>query len=1410
MEIPTDENALENLPKVYSLERASNPCKSPLKPVNDERRLTGTPRTQEKDNKTPTSSPFTYIRQLDSAERWIERTSIVTKQDHALNLEHAKDILDTLISSLPVYEQANKWLSDAAVNGDSPRPRPVDKPAAQQTASAVDELASLFGELDITPKSVESPQAGTTQTEVVNQNVLPGANLGTAQTTQLEADDSFHSALDEDDDALQLQEENCEPEQAHSSPAEMSVESGQDPFKCSKQLMNSPTVTPLSVSDSFRPSEANSLEAKPTETENSSEHEKEEDSTSAHSSPDADNEIQITPVNERTESSEISKPHKEAIDSSIHPQITPECAEIATENSEVFTDNPFQCRKQLQNSPVLSKSASPDNVALVQDSVLNTSSDGVLKVPFEPESESVISPSALVLENIRDVCGEDTADLTVDPFKPSHQVANSPAVCDRQTGSLEQEELHGQVLGVDRLQTTSAAESTHDEVKEETISPPTLAPETESSGKVETASGLDINPFETKSQVANSLIFNKATEDGNGIECDSSSLSSTTLINETNLADQEETLLDVNPFETKTQLANSPVPGETLKDNDGKESYASSHFSTMECSKTESPAQETVQGLDVNPFETKSQLANSPIPSKISGGGDEKEVDADPFKPRFQVANSPVLQETSTDSSTPQDAGVAEANTDTEISLQQSSHNSNLSPPEKDKKMETDVISIPACPESTKGSQCSDNILDTPEPSHLPKAVTAEDLVPVVEMDTTGAHVNLSHPEKEQTTSPVVQTLSSDSDESAITTEKNDAAMAEEMEDTSDPFKPSSQLTNSHHVADTSQVFSLPSSDADVSTCQPEDDPFKSKSQLPNSPQLVDDNPFKTKRQIPNSPVQCDDNPFKTKSQLANSPPQTVVESQENQTDVSASSDSAPATSVSEHVPPQKEESMDVSKKENPGNVSVDKIHHLDKAPSTPLSHGSTASTLRPPVSLQFDSNLDERSEDVGPTENAYGATEGSGELDAITGANAQNEPKGDGMPKKEDEELFVPATQAFADPAFLDQLEKAHSSSSVDVKRGSVLLKFDPLQEHRLEVSFAKPSSPGQVQKGTRVSDIFKKQNKSGFLSSSDESVCLFGTPPKVSRRRTLTRQMHSTCQLSIEEETPANQVDMYFDMDNDGDGMASILSDNLLPEESKEGKLVDVVEMPKYTESDLKNIRSNLTLQYQELMLKKDREFQERLKEQQEKNAARLADVEKEKTSLLATAEEEKAKLKEAMDSLTKKNKAQKQSLGNSQKLMNEFDEIIKQLTKDKEELNVQLSQATKQGELYLQDNKELEKSFDDLLHRYDKLKATLEKAAKNEKVLTQAVQGAQEKFKSVQETSKKIKDTAKTKLSEQEEKYNKLETSSKAEITRLEAALKRKEMDVTRLESTLQQKVAENKELTDLCDSLISKVS
>ena len=99
--------------------------------------------------------------------------------------------------------------------------------------------------------------------------------------------------------------------------------------------------------------------------------------------------------------------------------------------------------------------------------------------------------------------------------------------------------------------------------------------------------------------------------------------------------------------------------------------------------------------------------------------------------------------------------------------------------------------------------------------------------------------------------------------------------------------------------------------------------------------------------------------------------------------------------------------------------------------------------------------------------------------------------------------------------------------------------------------------------------------------------------------------------------------------------------------------------------------------------------------------------------------------------------------------------------------------------------------------------------------------------EGFKQNEDTLKTCLQECSSKLSKQDEKYERLKShaeetlekankeienlgrSQDAEVARLTAMLKKTEMKATSLERSVDQKVKENEELTVICDELIAKV-
>ena len=86
---------------------------------------------------------------------------------------------------------------------------------------------------------------------------------------------------------------------------------------------------------------------------------------------------------------------------------------------------------------------------------------------------------------------------------------------------------------------------------------------------------------------------------------------------------------------------------------------------------------------------------------------------------------------------------------------------------------------------------------------------------------------------------------------------------------------------------------------------------------------------------------------------------------------------------------------------------------------------------------------------------------------------------------------------------------------------------------------------------------------------------------------------------------------------------------------------------------------------------------------------------------------------------------------------------------------------------------------------------------------------VSGLCNRYKKGEERYEVLKAHAENKLQEANAKINEVKQSKAAEIARLTAALRKSEMGVASLEREAEQKTNENKELSSICDELISKV-
>ncbi|XP_052098525.1 transforming acidic coiled-coil-containing protein 2-like isoform X3 [Mytilus californianus] len=220
------------------------------------------------------------------------------------------------------------------------------------------------------------------------------------------------------------------------------------------------------------------------------------------------------------------------------------------------------------------------------------------------------------------------------------------------------------------------------------------------------------------------------------------------------------------------------------------------------------------------------------------------------------------------------------------------------------------------------------------------------------------------------------------------------------------------------------------------------------------------------------------------------------------------------------------------------------------------------------------------------------------------------------------------------------------------------------------------------------------------------------------------------------------------------------------------------------KYSQSDWNKMKQELELDFQTRLLNKEREW-----------GKRLAD--KEKTTL----------------HLREETKILKQSNDDMRAIVTEFEKTISQLQAETEKTSSDsqnsMEDIIKERDQAIDDLQGVEMAFSDLHRRYEKTKSVVEGFKKNEEVLKKCIEDYQSKLKKSEEKLQIIKQQAEEKLDIANIEMDKLRKSTSSDMARLEAAMRKADLQVVSLHNSLEQKVKENEELTAICDELISKV-
>lgn len=162
---------------------------------------------------------------------------------------------------------------------------------------------------------------------------------------------------------------------------------------------------------------------------------------------------------------------------------------------------------------------------------------------------------------------------------------------------------------------------------------------------------------------------------------------------------------------------------------------------------------------------------------------------------------------------------------------------------------------------------------------------------------------------------------------------------------------------------------------------------------------------------------------------------------------------------------------------------------------------------------------------------------------------------------------------------------------------------------------------------------------------------------------------------------------------------------------------------------------------------------------------------------------------------------------------KIIAEFELMIAKMMADQEKerevSQAKLNKALLEKDQVSSDLNAMERSFSDLFKRLEKYKDVIEGYKKNEETLKACAQDYLARIKKEEQRYQTLKAHAEEKIGHANGEIAEVRSKFKAEVSALQAQLRREQLKTQSLEKSLDQKEKEVEELTKLCDDLINKV-
>lgn len=203
------------------------------------------------------------------------------------------------------------------------------------------------------------------------------------------------------------------------------------------------------------------------------------------------------------------------------------------------------------------------------------------------------------------------------------------------------------------------------------------------------------------------------------------------------------------------------------------------------------------------------------------------------------------------------------------------------------------------------------------------------------------------------------------------------------------------------------------------------------------------------------------------------------------------------------------------------------------------------------------------------------------------------------------------------------------------------------------------------------------------------------------------------------------------------------------------------------------------------------------------------RLANLESQMKSLEATSEERLKKINELAERLNEKTKINRSMAAVVEEYERTIASLISETEQDRKRHAQERLELMKERDEQTAHLVSMEVSFNDLHSKYEKSKQVILSFKANEEAYKKSIKEFEESLTKMQNNYESLKQHATSKLNHANDELQKMNRAHEAEVLKLNAMMKRKELHITSLEETLLQKTKANEELTAICDELINKV-